>query len=65
MKHQMTTIELVILNGEIVEGNHKSWIYPKSVPLNEKLNCRTVSAILRTHKPNPGKHPEKFAHHLH
>ena len=38
-KHQMTAIEAVVLNDEIVKGNDKSYFYPKSVPLmssNEK-----------------------------
>ena len=42
----------IVLNNQLVEGNHKSCIYPKSVPLmssNEKLKYRTVRAILRYH----------------
>ena len=57
----------IVLNNELVEGNHKSSIYPKSVPLmpsNEKLKYRTVRAILRYHEPDPDKYPEKYAHHL-
>ena len=50
MKHQITTTEPIALNDKVLEGNHKSWIYPNSVPLmssKEKLKCRTVRAILR------------------
>ena len=61
MKHQMTTIESIALNDEVVEGNHKSCIYPNSVPLmssKEKLKYRIVRATLQYHKPNPEKHSE-------
>ena len=57
----------VVLNNELVEGNHESCIYLKSVLLmssNKKLKCRTVRAILRYHEPNPDIYPEKYAHHL-
>ena len=57
----------VVLNDEVVELNHKSFIYTKSVPLmslSETLKCRTVRAILRYHEPNPDKYSEKYVHHL-
>ena len=53
----------VVLNDEVVELNHKSFIYTKSVPLmslSETLKCRTVRAILRYHEPNPDKYSEKY-----
>ena len=57
----------VVVDNDLVEGNHKSCIYPKYVPLilsNEKLKCRTVRAVLRYPEPNPGKYPKKYAYHL-
>ena len=57
----------VVLNDEVVAGNHRSCIYPKSIPLmspNEKLKCKTLRVILRYHEPNPDKYPEKYAHRL-
>ena len=57
----------VVSSDEVVEGNHKSCIFAKSVPLtssNEQLKCRTLMAMLCYHKPNPDKYPEKYAHLL-
>ena len=52
---------------EIIEQNHDSSTYPKTIPLmscSEKLRCRNIPLVLRYHVHNKDRQFEKYAHHL-
>ena len=58
------------LPDELVESQHahncESGL-PKAIKLinsNEIMKCRKVKAVIRFHRPNPSKEPEKYYHHL-
>ena len=57
----------IVPNDEVMEDDHSRLPFPSLIPLmssKQKLKCRKVLSVIRSHARNRHISPEKYAHRL-